>query len=190
MTLVDGQVRQGLDFGGASIEASGPAAGNPDFTLATLNLSRLQRLPGDGGLSLWLEAIGQVACTVLPNSERFALGDPTIGRGFAPGNTSGDAGWGGRVELGGQVAAARLGGIAEAAELYAFGDYGRAYDRSAERDGVPRESLGSVGVGARIDVRPWLTLTPEIARQTGGVATDTTDPDHETRFLIGAIARF
>ena len=52
------------------------------------------------------------------------------------------------------------------------------------------ESLGSVGVGARIDVRPWLTLTPEIARQTDGVATDTTDPDHETRFLIGAIARF
>ena len=39
-------------------------------------------------------------------------------------------------------------------------------------------------------MRPWLTLTPEIARQTDGVATDTTDPDHETRFLIGAIARF
>ena len=29
VTLVDAQVRQGLDFGGASVEASGPAAGNP-----------------------------------------------------------------------------------------------------------------------------------------------------------------
>ena len=39
-------------------------------------------------------------------------------------------------------------------------------------------------------MRPWLTLTPEIARQTDGAATDTTDPGHETRFLIGAVARF
>ena len=41
---------------------------------------------------------------MLPNSERFALGDATIGRGFAPGNTSGDSGWGGRVELRRQLA--------------------------------------------------------------------------------------
>ena len=126
---------------------------------------------------------------MLPNSERFALGDATIGRGFAPGNTSGDSGWGGRVELRRQIAGG-LGGTVEAAELYAFADYGRAYDRSTARDGATAGDLGSVGIGARIDVRPWLTLTPEIARQTDGVATDTTDPDHETRFYIGAIARF
>ena len=75
-------------------------------------------------------------------------------------------------------------------ELYAFSDYGRAFDRSTAHDGETAEDLGSVGIGARIDVRPWLTLTPEIARQTNGIATDTTDPDHETRFYIGAIARF
>ena len=45
-----------------------------------------------------------------------------------------------------------------------------------QRDGEQWEDLGSVGIGARIDVRPWLTLTPEIARQTDGIATDTTDP--------------
>jgi hemolysin activation/secretion protein len=159
------------------------------FTSAALTLSRLQRI-GGGPWSLWLEAIGQIASTVLPNSERFALGGSTIGRGFAPGNTTGDAGWGTRVELRRQLAAARLGGAVEAVELYAFNDYGRAYDRTAARDGEQWESLGSFGLGARIDVRPWLTLTPEIARQSEGVATDTTDPDHETRFLIGAIARF
>jgi hemolysin activation/secretion protein len=186
VTLVDAAVRQGLG-GLGRVEAEGPAAGNPDFTLATLGVSRLQRLAPDW--SLWAEAIGQLASTVLPNSERFALGNSTIGRGFAPGNTTGDSGWGARLELRRDIAG-REDAPVEAVELYAFYDYGRAYDRAAERDGMQWEELGSAGVGARIDVRPWLTLTPEIARQTVGTATDTTDPDHETRFFIGAIARF
>jgi hemolysin activation/secretion protein len=189
VSLVDAELRQGLDIGGAEIGESGPAAGHARFTAASVTLSRLQRL-GGGGWSLWLEAIGQAASTVLPNSERFSLGNASIGRGFAPGNTSGDAGYAGRVELRRQLGPEQLGAAAAAAELYAFGDYGRAYDRSAARDAEQWEPLGSVGVGARIDVTDWLTLTPEIARQTDGVATDTTDPDHETRFFIGAIARF
>ncbi len=93
VTLIDAGLRQGIDAGGARIEAEGPAAGNPDFTLATLTLSRLQRL-GRGDWSLYAEAIGQLAAQVLPNSERFALGNSTIGRGFAPGNTTGDFGLG------------------------------------------------------------------------------------------------
>lgn len=76
------------------------------------------------------------------------------------------------------------------AELYAFADYGRAYDRSLARDGDEWESLGSVGIGARIDLRPWLTITPEIARQTEGVPSDTTGSGLETRFYLGATARF
>ncbi len=187
VTLVDAGLRQGLDLG-SRIEAEGPAAGDPQFTAASLTLSRLQRL-GDAGWSVYAEAIGQLAANVLPNSERFSLGNSTIGRGFAPGNTSGDSGWGGRLELRRDVSGEGLGGM-QATQFYAFGDYGRTYDRAAERDGDQWEELGSVGIGARIDVRPWLTLTPEIARQTAGIATDTTDPNHQTRFFIGAIARF
>ncbi len=189
VNLVDAGFRQGLDAAGAHIEAEGPAAGDPTFTLATLTLSRLQRL-GQGDWSLYAEAIGQLTDDVLPNSERFALGNSTIGRGYAPGNTTGDSGWGGRLELRRDVPGAAMGGKVEAVELYAFSDYGRAFDNSVDHDGDTVQDLGSVGIGARIDVRPWLTLTPEIARQTNGIATDTTDPDHETRFYIGAIARF
>jgi hemolysin activation/secretion protein len=188
VTLVEAGLRQGLDIGGAEIGASGPAAGVPDFTLAQLDISRLQRL-GEGPWSLWLEGIGQYAANVLPNPERFALGVSTIGRGYAPGNTTGDSGYGGRLELRRQLGEATPEGIA-ATELYAFGDYGKAYDRSVDRDGQHWETLASAGIGARIDVRPWLTLTPEIARQLEGIPTDTTDPDLETRFYIGAIARF
>lgn len=185
VTLVEAGLRQGIE-GGSEIEATGPAAGDPGFTLATLTLSRLQRL-GSGGWAVQAEAIGQLASTVLPNSERFALGNSSIGRGFAPGNTSGDSGWGARLELRRTLLPKAS---VEAVELYAFGDYGRAYDRAEGRDGATMEPLGSAGIGARIDVRPWLTLTPEIARQLDGVATDTTDTSHETRFFIGATARF
>ena len=126
---------------------------------------------------------------MLPNSERFALGNATIGRGFAPGNTSGDSGWGGRLELRRDLpgAAFRPGRGRRALRLRRLRPRLRPLDRPRRRH---RRDLGSVGIGARIDVRPWLTLTPEIARQTDGIATDTTDPDHETRFFIGAIARF
>ena len=94
------------------------------------------------------------------------------------------------AELRRTLDATHLTPAAEAAELYAFADYGRAYDRSEARDEDQWESLGSVGIGARIDIRDWLSISPEIARQTDGVPTDTTDPDLETRFYLGATARF
>ena len=137
-----------------------------------------------------MEGLGQYAFNVLPNTERFALGDSTIGRGYAPGNTTGDSGYGGRIELRRAVGAETLRGLGEAAELYAYGDYGRAYDRDADRDGEAWQTLASAGIGVRLDVRPWLTITPEIARQLEGVPTDTTDPDLETRFYIGVVGRF
>lgn len=186
VTLIEAGVRRGIG-GWGDIGGTGPAAGDAGFTLATLGLTRLQRI-GASPWSLWLEATGQLAADVLPNSERFALGDSTIGRGFAPGNTSGDSGWGTRAELRRQVDVPEA--MAQALELYAFADYGRAYDRSAERDGLTDERLGSYGVGARIDLADWLTLTPEIARQSTGTATDSTDPDHETRIYLSLVARF
>jgi hemolysin activation/secretion protein len=189
VSLVDGSLRQGLPIGTTEIGADGPAAGVTDFTVGALTLSRLQSL-GDGPWALYGKAIGQYAANVLPNSERFSLGDATIGRGFAPGNTTGDSGYGGRLELRRGVAVVDSAGLLEATELYGFVDYGRAYDRSLDRDGDRWQTLASAGIGARIDVRDWLTITPEIARQLQGVATDTTDPDHETRFYIGAVARF
>ncbi len=189
VSLFDGLIRQGLPVGTTEIGEDGPSAGVADFTLAAFTLSRLQRL-GESPWALYGLAIGQYAANVLPNSERFSLGDATIGRGFAPGNTTGDSGFGGRVELRRGIAVENAGGILEAIEAYGFLDYGRAYDRSIERDGDRWETLASAGIGARIDLRDWLTLTPEIARQTQGVATDTTETGLETRFYIGAVARF
>ncbi len=189
VNLVEANLRKGLDIAGASVGAEGPSAGVPDFLLGALTLSRLQRI-GQSDWSVYGEVMGQMAADVLPSSERFSLGDSTIGRGFAPGNTSGDSGFGARIEVRHSVAPQYLGTAVDRVEIYGYGDYGRAYDRSADRDGDKGETLASAGIGARIDVRPWLTITPEISQQLEGIPTDTTDPDHETRFYIGAVARF
>ena len=188
VTLVEATLRQGLDASDTFV-GGGVTAGVPDFTLIAAEAKRLQRL-GQDGWALWLEAIGQYALDILPNSERFSLGDATIGRGYAPGDVTGDSGYGGRAELRRRVEGASFGGFAEAAELYAYGDYGRAYDRDGERDGERWQTLASAGIGVRLDVRDWLTVTPEIARQLEGRPTDTTDPNLETRFYIGVMARF
>ncbi|MBP7003750.1 ShlB/FhaC/HecB family hemolysin secretion/activation protein [Amaricoccus sp.] len=188
VSLVEAGLRQGIDASDTFV-GGGVSNGVPDFTLMTLELARLQRL-GQGPWALWLEGMGQYALDILPNSERFGLGDATIGRGYAPGNTTGDSGYGGRAELRYGVDPARLAGFAEGAELYAFGDYGRAYDRDGERDGRRWETLASAGAGVRLDVRPWLTIIPEIARQLDGQATDTTDRHKETRLYLSVVARF
>jgi len=77
-----------------------------------------------------------------------------------------------------------------AAQFYAFGDWGAAIDVNRLRDGRPFQSLASAGFGARVDVTRWLTLTPEVAFQLAGRPVDTASQQRQTRFLIGAIARF
>lgn len=188
VTLASGQLRQGIDAGNTFV-GSETSAGVADFTLVTGRVARLQRL-GEGPNGLWFEAIGQYAGDVLPNSERFALGDATIGRGFAPGNTTGDSGFGARVELRRTLGPETLGRFGEAAELYGYADYGRAFDRDASRDGDEWEELGSIGVGLRWDVTSSLTLTPEIARQFAGRPSDTREDGRETRVYISAVMRF
>jgi hemolysin activation/secretion protein len=185
ITIVDLGLRQGLDIGGAAVGRTGPAAGSPGFTRVFGRAARLQRLGADW--TLLAEATGQISSTTLPDGERFALGGSTIGRGFAPGNTTGDGGLGGRLEIRRQTPFGTEGAI----ELYAFGEGGRAVDRSAARDGERREDLASAGFGARVDLTPWLTLTPEVARQLRGRPADRPGRDErETRAFLGVVARF
>lgn len=189
ISLAQISVRQGLDIFGARQSATGPAAGDIEFTSAQFGLSRLQAL-GSGRWSLFGEAIAQIASGVQPNSERFFLGGASIGRGFAPGNTSGDSGFGLRAELRRAIDPAGLGTLADAASIFAFVDYGEAQDDTDARDGDATEELGSVGIGARIAVNDWLSVTPMIARQVSGTPNDTRDPSRETRFFLSAVARF
>lgn len=188
VTLIDGALRQGIATGWTRI-GGGPRRGREDFTLLRGSISRVQEL-GPPEWSLFGEIVGQLAGTILPNSERFSLGGERIGRGFAPGNTTGDHGFGGRLELRRLIALGEIGGLSPLMSAYVFGDWGAAIDRDRTRDGQRWESLASVGVGARIDVASWLTFTPEIAHQVRGRPADTASGRQETRGYLGAIVRF
>ena len=186
ISFVDVSLRQGLGLAGAEVSATGPAAGELHFTSAQLTATRLQSF-AESPWSIFTEFRGQISKGVQPNSERYFLGGASIGRGFAPGNTSGDTGYAVRVELRRVLAP---GTWAQAANVFGFMDYGQAYDRSIARDGVQQESLGSVGVGAQIEINDWLSLTPQIVRQIEGTPRDTGDNRRQTRLFFGAVGRF
>jgi hemolysin activation/secretion protein len=188
ITLIDFAARQGIATWGAQIGKPGSRA-REAFTLLRGSIARVQEL-GPPEWSLFGELVGQLAGTILPDSERFALGGERLGRGFAPGNTTGDHGFGARLELRRLVALGEMGGLAPLMSAYIFGDWGAAIDRDRARDGRAWESLASAGIGARIDLTPWFTITPELAHQLGGRTADTATGRKETRAFIGAIARF
>jgi hemolysin activation/secretion protein len=79
---------------------------------------------------------------------------------------------------------------AQAANVFGFVDYGEAYDRSIARDGQQNEALGSIGLGAQIEINDWLSLTPQVVRQIEGTPRDSADNRRETRLFIGAVGRF
>jgi hemolysin activation/secretion protein len=190
VTLVDAGLRFGLGIAGTTqVAASFPGGPTPNFVLGNGVLSRLQRI-GPGPWSVLGEFVWQWTGDALPVSERFALGGERMGRGFAPGNTLGDSGYAGRLELRRTVQFDAPEPLLGAAQFYAFGDWGAAIDVNRLRDGRPFQSLASAGFGARVDVTRWLTLTPEVAFQLAGRPVDTASQQRQTRFLIGAIARF
>lgn len=191
VTLLSGGVRQGIH---GDSDATGPGSPDENFTSVLLSAVRLQQLPIEGW-SLYAKAVTQVTDDDLTSSERFGLGGEALGRGFAPGNTVGDSGYGFRVELrrfvgGGELASVGMDAVLAGAELFGFADYGQARDSSAARDGRQWETLGSAGFGARLDLTEDLTLTSQVAFQTAGRPNDNRNDDREARFLVSLIKRF
>lgn len=190
VSLLDLRLRTGAAIDGLTrIGSTGAGAPKADFTFVGGGLQRLQQF-GPTRWSLYSEVIWQYAFDSLPTSERFALGGDRLGRGYSPGNTTGDSGYGGRLELRRAVELPAWQDIQSGMLVYGFGEWGSAIDRSDRRDGQQWEVLGSAGLGARIDLGAHVTLTPELARQIAGRPSDRSDPSRETRFLFGAVARF
>lgn len=188
VTFIDAGVRQGLSVGGADVSGDS-IRGDEDFSVFDASLGRLQGF-SDSRWSLFGFANIQLTNSTLPNSERYGLGGERLGRGFAPGNTTGDSGYGARLELRRSIDAASLGAGISGVELFGFGDWGQARDHEEDRDGQQWETLGSIGGGARIDLSPSVTVVTEMAVQTSGRPVDRINQDRETRFFITGLVRF
>jgi len=84
-TLTSSQIKSNLDS-------------KANFSTYKLDLSRQQYL-GDSGLTLEVNASGQLASAPLPTPEKFSFGGPDYGRGFSNSHIFGDAGWSTSVQL-------------------------------------------------------------------------------------------
>lgn len=77
--------------------AGGPLPGRTDFTRLVLQAADSRRWPGSFGTAL--NATAQLATRNLPDSERIGFGGSRFARGYAPGETAGDTGWGLGAEI-------------------------------------------------------------------------------------------
>ena len=140
----DFQVSQGVEFFGAS-KAGDPnltrAAGDPKFTKANIQIQRLQRLSNT--VNIVLTGRGQLSNNPLLSSEEFGIGGIGNIRGFDPSEAIGDDGIAGSVEV-------QWKPVGPDVQLYSFLDSGRVWDQDATSSAGKRESLTSVGFGARL----------------------------------------
>jgi hemolysin activation/secretion protein len=186
VNLVEGSINQGLPVFGASREnASDISRANTPatFTYLTTTLSRLQDL--GHGFQLFGSINALYSFEPLLPSERFGVGGAQFGRGFAPGNVTGDRGFAYKIEP-------RYGDrfnlkYFNSYQVYAFYDGGETWDIGLP---VGQGKLTSVGAGVRINFNANISVNPEIAQQLTGTANDDPTARHETRGLISMVARF
>lgn len=154
-TTFDIELRKGLDHFGASKFNDGNNADRRsrpdaafDYTILKGSVSHAQPIPPF--FELFVEFSGQLSDKPLPSLEEWALGELSVGRGYEPGSITGDSGYGFIVETRftpPSVDAWWLDNL----QVYAFLDYGRAYDRG-QPTGEPYEDLMSAGFGTRFQV--------------------------------------
>jgi hemolysin activation/secretion protein len=173
---------QGVDVFGASDgrRVSRLTGADGTFTYFQSMLSRVQPLG-----SMWQlfgRAEGQYSLQPLLPAERFGVGGGQAGRGFPPGNITGDSGAAGTLELRHHVRRWRHAPF----QAYGFVDAGWTWNRAdARRDS---QRLVSGGGGLRLNLGRFFSLNPEIVYRFDGGATD--GGDRRTRFHFGVVGRF
>jgi hemolysin activation/secretion protein len=187
VSLIDLQLNRGIDVFGASNSGentSRQTSAGASFTYANATISRNQRLAEQW--SLYFEANGQYSWDPLLPTERMGVGGQRFGRGYPPGNITGDHGIAGKLEL-------RYGGLAgwamlDSYQVYGFLDGGRTWD--VEGPGAVRGDLVSGGLGARLNLTERVSFNPELTHQLIGNPADRPGRHHETRFLFSLVTRF
>lgn len=177
----------GLDMWGATKkddERRSREVADGRFVYLNGNIGRLQGLGGPW--SVYGELQWQYSFDPLLPSERFGVGGSGIGRGFAPGNITGDRGFALKLEprYGQAVGYSWL----RSYQAYAFYDWGKTYNLDMDDD--EQQKLGSIGAGVRFNLTDQLSFNPEIARQVIGEPADQRDGKRETRVLFNVVARF
>lgn len=161
INLIDIEAAQGLDLFNATkaaLHTQSRADADTNFTKVNVSALRLQKIGKN--VNLLMEVTGQYSGNGLVASEEFAIGGAVLGRAFDPAAVTGDYGGAARLEL-------QFNGVPKALtavdryQLYAFADYGRAWNNS---DGIdPVNDLGSAGAGVRLQLGEHVSAKAEVA---------------------------
>jgi hemolysin activation/secretion protein len=161
INLVDVEASQGLEIFNATNRSDHEQSridADPAFTKVNVTAMRLQKLHKK--VNLLLEVTGQYSDSGLVASEEFAIGGAVLGRAFDPAAVTGDYGGAARLEL--QFnGTSKAPAIVDRYQLYAFADYGRAWNYADAKD--PSTDLGSVGAGIRLQVGEHVSTKVEVA---------------------------
>ena len=189
ITLVGGQVRQGLDILGATETGSSNLSrtnGHSDFTKVTGVARRKQTLGPRWSLSTALS--GQYAFNELLATEEFGLGGEDFGSAYDAFELSGDHGLAGRIEL--QYGAASEFEYLESYELYGFYDLGAVWHID-DSNPESRESLASAGLGARVNLIEDIWGSLELAMPlTRSPTVDRDDGEKNLRLFFSLTKQF
>jgi hemolysin activation/secretion protein len=147
------ELRQGIPVFNASRSGDGFLSrvdGTGLFTKIGGSVSRLQALIGD--FAVFGVVAGQYAFNPLLADEEFNLGGARFGRGYDPGELSGDQG----IGFSGELQYTRYPGLEymNRFQLFGFYEVGKVW----QRDAGEGESLASAGGGVRLWPTPWLFL--------------------------------
>jgi hemolysin activation/secretion protein len=146
-------VSQGLHIMGSSSEGDSNLSrteGDPTFTKANLELSRLQRIWGPfTGL---VAVAGQVSNDPLLASEEFGFGGNEYGRGYDSSEITGDQGVASKVELAYSHSVQKK--YFNDYQIYTFYDLGKVWNKDPGAGQPSRESAASAGIGTRMTFLP------------------------------------
>lgn len=181
------EASKGLNVLGAS-EKRDPnmsrSEGDPQFTKATADIQRLQRLSQD--FNLLIGARGQLSDGPLLSSEEFGVGGFNVGRGYDPSELVGDEGVAGKLEL--QWNSPYAGQFVEKYQLFGFYDIGKVWNNDATTSADKKNSLASAGVGVRAeivqDMKAGLAVAVPLTRDAQ------TENDQDPRFYMNFSKQF
>jgi hemolysin activation/secretion protein len=164
------------------------ANGDQEFFKTNLSLSRLQELgyAAGGNFSLQLAASGQYSKDALLSAEEFSIGGGEFGRAFDSGETTGDKGVAGSVEL--RYGSSLDTPFLNSYELYGFYDLGKAWNIDPVVGETESESLASAGLGARFNLPYDLSGYAEISKPLTKPVD--AEQDEDSRFFFSLTKRF
>ncbi len=146
-----------------------------EFALTRVDMSTTT--PVFGGVSLFLRGMAQYADRPVLSYEEMSLGNLTLGRGFEPGEVSGDDGIAGTIEL-------RLNRpeftneVVTDTQFYAFVDGGMVWNPDAVIS--EEENINSLGGGVRVRVLDTVLGDVTYVHPTSGGASFSTDNVSDT----------